>query len=535
MRPVRPRAVSAAALLGALALAASACKPPSSGVWEPAEAEPFAKGKQQVEVLFVGDVSTARGIDQAIKGPGKGDARYPYGDIKPVLDAADLVFGNLECVVSDSEEGKTGKTYAIRSPVKNASVLKDVGFDVVSVANNHALDFSHGGFWSTLREASKQGLLLTGVREADGQKPLIVEVGALKMGFLGYNAHGDEWEHPELYPRPSLYKLDDALADIKKARPLVDVLVVSMHWGPELSLLPWDWQERDARKMIDAGAALVIGHHPHVPEQVEEYKNGLIVYSLGDFLFDKQSPWLRHRTGGRFFLKVKFDGKKRTGFELIPVNHDTWWRPHVQPDQDVTSWVRKKDAAKWRASLQLQKAAVERVRVGGPVEGGGPNMVDACDQWQKKRLVLPGGYLRWLTPRWSCDDEDKRPGDAIARTGETAGTVMREGIWVSPGDDVVRLTFKDVPFHNALSLYAGFTDWVIDNEQKQKTPVTDPVEVTVKSGAVVLTTFVVPFEKGWKDAPPIDTTKLAGTKGELVVEVKGRRRDEPGFVVELTL
>jgi hypothetical protein len=514
--------VAAAVLVAALACG---CSPPGKkAVWRPAESTPFSPGKSHVDLLFVGDFSVARGIAEGVTKVGKGDYAWPFQDIKPTLDAADLVFGNLEFVIADTDEGKTGKTYTIRAPTANASVLKQTGFDVVSVANNHALDFSHGGFWSTLQEASKQGLLLTGVQEETGQKPQIVEVGQMKVGFLAFNAHGDEWKHPDLYPRPALYKTADAVAAVKKLRPLVDVVVISLHWGPELSFVPWDWQIKDAHALVDAGADFVIGQHPHVPQPVEEYKGALIAYSLGDFLFDKQSPWLRHRTGDRFFLKVGFDGKKRTSAELLPINHDAWWRPHLQPGQDTQSWWMKPSTSAWTTSDALPKASVARVTADGKAT--------PCDDWLTKRPVLPGGYLRWLERRWACGQEDNAAARAVSATGDTAGTVFREGVWAVPVNDTVRVTYSGVPFASKLVGWAAYTDWVVDNELTQKAPVTAPARLVVKSGDVTLLSTEVAFEKRWHEIE-IDTSKLTGTKGELVVEVQGPKRDEPGFLFEL--
>jgi poly-gamma-glutamate synthesis protein (capsule biosynthesis protein) len=535
----------ALALVCALAACNGACDacgacapgPDQDGTWTPAARAPFAPGKKQVSLLFTGDLSLSRGIEDAIEKNGNNDPRFPYSDIAPLLDRsapdrADLVFGNLETVISDSDEGRTGKRYTIRSSTKNAAVLHDVGFDVMSVSNNHALDFSHVGFWSTLQHAAAQGLLLTGVQERTGQQPLIVEVGTMKVGFLGYNAHGDEWRHRRHFPRPSLYDRDKALGDIESLRPLVDVVVVSIHWGPELSHVPWPWQVTEAHALVDAGADLIIGHHPHVAQQVEEYKGALIAYSLGDFLFDKVSPWLRHRTGARFFLRVTYDDKKRTGFSLVPVNHDQVWRPHVQPDQDTASWIAQPDTSAWRASRAVADAKVARIDAQG---------THACADWEEERAPIKGGYLRWLAPRWVCPAEqrdEKQVGDSVAATGETATTIMREGVWLSPGDDTVRITFPKVPFGARLEGWAAFPDWVIENEARVQLPrrkVMTAAHVTVKSGDAVLLDTDVKFKKGWIDFAPIDTSARAGTTGPLTIEVAGARRDEPGFVVELVI
>ncbi len=505
------RGFSSTALLLALLIGGAGCGEKKVG--------PFSPDKDHVEILFAGDLSVARGLAETIDKNG-GDVTYPFKDIQPVLDTPDLVFANLECVLSDSDDEKAPKTYTIRAPLRYASKLKETGIDVVSVSNNHSLDFGYQGFWSTLAEAKRQGIGVTGVQTTeDGpQEPLIVQVGKMKVGFIGYNAHGDEYKVAEKRPRPELYKIKRIIENIKRVRPMVDQLVVSVHWGPELSHWPWDWQVKDAHAMIDAGADFVIGHHPHVPEPVEEYKNGLIVYSLGDFLFDKSSAFLRNRTGDRFFVKVKFDGKKRTGFELLPINHDQQWRPHLEEKQDTASWILKPETAAWVASDHIEDAIVSRV--GGPAAG-------PCDKFSRARPKLAAGYMRWLEQRWLCGNDDNIPGRGVGRSAELSGTVMHTGIWASPENDVVHLEFKDVPLAGTITGFAGFTDFPVEKERKEKSPAT----ITVKAGDVELKKEIT-FAKGWNDLT-LDTTKLAGIKQTITIDVAGAKREEHGFVFDL--
>jgi hypothetical protein len=501
----------------------------------------FAEGKERVSVLFAGDTSFARGLTEMIEVDGRGDAAYAFDHVKHLFQAADLSFLNLECVMSDSGESEAKKTWRIRAATKYASGLRDLGVDVVSVANNHALDFGQQGFSSTLRTLDAQGVLYTGaqVKEPEEQDPLVVTVGKTKIGFLGYNAHGDEHSDIVYRPRSMGYKIARVIEDVIRARPQVDALVVSVHWGPELSHIPWDWQKRDAHKLIDAGVDLVIGHHPHVQQPVELYKEGIIVYSLGDLLFDKSSPWLVHRTAQRIALRVEFEGPKRVSWELVPMLPEgvppdlaegakavSRYRPRPAPELDTETWVWGPEPPReWRLSEHVKDLVVQR-ELGGKVE--------PCDEWEKRRPLLPSGFLRWLAPRWRCPDEKKRPWLTVAKTGEIAEGRLQGGVWAAPhleGPLIIRA--PAVRLGDELQAVAGIPDWWVDHA-----PNKNPVRFEVKvPGTDLSSTTMIPVEKGWREFR-VDTASLAGATHELIVEISGGPADlkrDTAFLFDLAI
>jgi poly-gamma-glutamate synthesis protein (capsule biosynthesis protein) len=510
----------------ALMLSCVACaQPPPAPLWTPVVPRPFAIGKTRVTVLFAGDINLGRHINQGWASVGKRRPTWLFEQIKPVLDEADLVFANLECVLADTADGRVDKT-AIRAPTANGRALVAAGVDVVSLANNHAMDFGHVGFFSTLRTTAELGLLVTGVdEEGDGQELLLVEVGAMKMGFLAYNPHGDEWDHPSWYPRSTLYDLDDVIDDIERARPLVDQLVVSLHWGPELSHAPWPWQRDHAHEIVDAGADFVIGHHAHVQQEVEQYRGKLIAYSLGDLAFDKRTPWIRSRTRPRFLIAADFDGATFLGHRLIPITHDEQFRPLPAPGQDIESLLARPDTSRWRASRAIEDAEVVR-------DGR------ACDDFTTARRRLPGGFLRWLSRRWLCPTDAARPGDAVAASAELSDFVLRHGVWASPGDASVVVRFEDVPLGDALDVVVGWPDWVVDNELEHSVgplfePELSPVLFEVRVDDRLLLVETVLLEKGWHELS-LATAALGG-EHDVTVEVRGARRATPGFLFELAV
>ena len=494
----------------------------------------FAEGKKEVSLLFVGDLSVARGIADTIDKKGGGDPAYPFALIRELLHGHDLTFGNLECVLSDSSaEEAVSKTYRIRADTKYAAALKESGLDVVSVANNHAMDFGAQGFNSTLDTTRKLGLIPVGMRvqEHNAQAPVIVLVGELKVGFLAYNQHGDEYKHPQWRPSAALYDMKQMLNDIKKARPQVDVLVVSVHGGPELSHQEAQWQHDDSRTVIDAGADLWIGHHPHVAQPFLEYKHGLIAYSLGDFLFDKSSPWLVHKNRPRLFLAVKFakvDGVvRRLSYDFIGGDQDRDFRSFVDRDFTKTESFREAPEPREKTFLDLlPQAKVERVRA---------DVVTACDRWEQRRQMLPAHRFRWLAPRWGCglkDTEDKRAWETVAATAEVFEGSLRRGIWAHPhAGGPLRFTFPNVLLGTELKGFAGVPDWGLIMAKKQTFA---PVRVSVRIGEQKKATVIdVPYAAPLTELV-FDTTKLAGQTKDVVVEIEGGSGDAEGrFVFDL--
>jgi poly-gamma-glutamate capsule biosynthesis protein CapA/YwtB (metallophosphatase superfamily) len=492
---------------------------PRAFAWTPAPSRAFSPDQQRVRLLFAGDVSVARGVGASIERAG-GDPRWLLAHMRPVFDDADLVFANLECVLSNDEGlPAANKKFRIRGSPADARALSAGGVDVVSVANNHAMDLLYEGFFQTLTATTELGLLVTGVKEDDGQRLLVVPVGRMKVGFLAYNAHGDEWAHLDWRPRAAPYDIDEILGDVARARPQVDQLVVSLHWGPELSHEPWPWQRQDARRMVDAGVDLVIGHHPHVEQPVEQYNDGLIAYSLGDLAFDKKAPWLRARTGPRFVLAVDYDGARRTGFQLIPIHHGDDYRPYPAPAQDTASLVVASAPSKstWRASDHVERATVSRGGV-------------ACAPFVDGRPRLEGGWLRWLAKRWRCPNDETLPGDAVGRSTELSSTVMRTGVWASPGGGDVVVAFAAVPIGATMTVVAGFPDWAVASAVERGAA--SPTTLEVRADGAVVHTATLPPLAGWREAT-IDTRALSGRTVGVEVVVRGPRYPQPGFLFEL--
>ncbi len=261
-----------------------------------------------VRLLAVGDISLQT----------RGD-RDPFACIKQKLEEADILFGNLETVLSHGGE-ESEKTVLLRNPPERIKYLSGVGFNVVNIANNHILDFGPGGFNDTLDVLSRADIRFTGGgNRSFPEGYAALEIKGQKFVFLGYCMSGRKLAGEGIFTN----RLDEekVVADIGRLRGECDHLIVSLHWGIENVFHPSPSQARKARRFIDEGADVIIGHHPHVPQAVERYNKGVIVYSLGNFQFDRT---VSRTDTDKSFIFEAFFGKKGEAVEheIHPVQVD---------------------------------------------------------------------------------------------------------------------------------------------------------------------------------------------------------------------
>ena len=245
-----------------------------------------------ITLTAVGDISLGDspkslgfGVKNKIKHKG---THFIFEKVEDLL-TGDIVFGNLETVLS--EEGLIPYNFEseqLRGMPDCASVLKDVGFTVLNLANNHAMQHGIGAFAETVRVLSDNKIYSIGLRgkNRNGSLPKIVNVKGHHVGFLGYSLVADRYccqneiQYAYCVPPETIY------ADVKRLREKVDWVIVSIHRGPEFVSKPSPLSKDIGHNIIDAGADIVLGHHPHVLQGVEEYTGGIICYSLGNFVFD---------------------------------------------------------------------------------------------------------------------------------------------------------------------------------------------------------------------------------------------------------
>ena len=300
-----------------------------------------------VTILGGGDVMLGRTIGEGIAQNGPS---WPFEQITDVLASADIAFVNLESPLTVGGEAAE-KDFVFRGPPEAAEGLFDAGIDVVSLANNHALDYGISGLedtWRILNEAGV-GHVGSGERESVARAPVIIERSGLRIAFLAYvNTPNDSVSGFDVEgtrateDRPGIAWLspEDVAEDVAKAKESADLVVVAFQAGIEYTETPIALQVDSAHAAIDAGASVVFGHHPHVLQGIETYKGGVIVYSLGNLVFDfdfvdYSYPGLPSALSG--MLRVELSKEGVVGCEFVPmIVAEEDGRPRVVEGDDAT-------------------------------------------------------------------------------------------------------------------------------------------------------------------------------------------------------
>lgn len=258
-----------------------------------------------VTLSFFGDIMLDRGVRNSVIKNFDNDYSALFEKIpQKLLKNSDVAFANLEGTASD--QGVDGKNlYSFRMDPGVVPALAGSGLDVLSLANNHVGDWGRSAYIDTLSRLKENEISYTGgeLDEAAAEKPVIIEKYGMKIGYLGFSDVGPAWLEAGQEKAGLLLASNPRFDEIvKNAASQVDFLIVSFHWGDEYQAKHNARQEYLAHRAVDQGAKLVIGHHPHVIEDTEIYKESLIAYSLGNFIFDQS--WSKPTMQG-MLLEVK--------------------------------------------------------------------------------------------------------------------------------------------------------------------------------------------------------------------------------------
>ncbi|MDP3881228.1 MAG: CapA family protein [bacterium] len=283
-----------------------------------------ANFSRESEILFVGDIMFARKI--AALGEEKG-LSYPFELIKERLLEADIVIANLEGPISSRGKNQ-GSIYSFRFKPEIVSVLKEANIGVVSLANNHIWDWGIDALSDTLLHLESAGVKFsgTGLNYEAANEPARFRIGKNEFAMFSFT---------NLYPasleassaRAGISDFDISLLE-NKIKDLkgdgVDIVIVSFHWGSEYETHSSSGEQIIARSLIDMGADLIIGHHPHVVQEIEEFKGKYIAYSLGNFIFDQN---FSADTSHGLMLSVRVKGGEIEAVEAIKVCFNELYQP----------------------------------------------------------------------------------------------------------------------------------------------------------------------------------------------------------------
>jgi poly-gamma-glutamate capsule biosynthesis protein CapA/YwtB (metallophosphatase superfamily) len=281
-----------------------------------------------VTVALVGDVMLGRGVNEVLRSL---RPEEPWGDVLPLMDAADLRIINLECAITDYKQPwtRTPKVFHFRADPSVVEVLRAARVDGCSLANNHTLDFEEQGLLDTLKHLDEAGIPYAGAGH-DGEeaaRPILIKVGPDHVVALlaftdneppfaaGPNRPGTNYLPVSLEPQV----LDRVEAEITTVREVgADIVIFSNHWGPNMVEQPNGLFRRFAHAVMDRGADVYYGHSAHIFQGVEIYRGKPILYDTGDFI-DDYAVDHRLRNDRAFLFNVSLQGGELRRLELSPV------------------------------------------------------------------------------------------------------------------------------------------------------------------------------------------------------------------------
>ncbi len=311
-----------------------------------------APEKTSVNLGFAGDICFADPEQVMISYHAKGDDISKCIDPEYInlMNSMDIMWINNEFCYSDRGTPMPGKAWTFRSKPENVSILKDLGVDIVGLANNHIFDYGKDAFMDTLTTLKKAGIPYVGAGKntAEASSPVYLEVGGLRIAYVAASRAEKYILTPEAGENtPGVLRCYDTarfVQSIKEARANADYVVALPHWGTERSTVLEKAQTSSGHEYIDAGADIVIGAHPHCLQGMEYYKGHPIIYSLGNFWFDEFPE-------DTMLLEVSLSGSK--GSPLT-----TAVKVHPGTQTDLTTTLASSPAARSKILTRLEQISV---------------------------------------------------------------------------------------------------------------------------------------------------------------------------------
>jgi poly-gamma-glutamate capsule biosynthesis protein CapA/YwtB (metallophosphatase superfamily) len=295
-----------------------------------------------VSIVFVGDIMLADTPGKVVK-----SGRDPFAPTAPLLDTADIRVGNLESLIATTGTPVPGKPFTFRAHPRALPLLKR-HFDAVALANNHSGDYGPLAFGEMLGFLDRKGIAYFGGGRtlAEAHRPLVIERKGLRIALLSYNEFSPRSFEADVDKPGIAWSEDEQVRlDIATARTAyrADLVIPFMHWGWEQERTASQRQRQLARLMVDAGADAVVGGHPHVTQDVEQYRGKPIVYSLGNFLFDSFTD-AANNTG--WVLRMELDRQGVRAWRTSSTRIDHEGTPHPAPKLGETCWARGQNEAR---------------------------------------------------------------------------------------------------------------------------------------------------------------------------------------------
>ena len=278
----------------------------------------FPRTATTVTIGFAGDTMLGRGVNEIIKEKG---FNYLWGNVLPLLHKNDLNIINLETTLTRSEQA-VPKVFNFKSEPEHVQALVNARIDLVSLANNHSKDFDDEGLIETIQTLNQAGIKHVGAGKniTQARKPVMFTKNGIRIGVIGATDNTPDWKAQKDKAGTNFFainKLDQLISDVTALKEQVDLVIVTLHWGPNMRERPSQDFITAAHAMVDAGADIIHGHSSHIFQGIEIYNKKLIMYDTGDFVDDYRiDEQLRNDRSFLFLVTVDTTGPKHV--QLIP-------------------------------------------------------------------------------------------------------------------------------------------------------------------------------------------------------------------------
>lgn len=382
-------------------------------------ADRFEPGAGETVVVFVGDTMPWDSLKRYVED----ESDYPYRATRGIVERAHVAVANLEGPVAVDAPMRKGLKYGYKMPPSVLAGVRDAGFDLVSMANNHLWDCGEAGAMETMRYLDDAGIPFVGAgrNQEEAGEAVILESGGVRIAFVAVVSPETWFPEPETIAEPGAFKkrmknmhkrmgarkdragtvvaseLKIKLA-VQRAKKDADYVVVYPHWGVRYHRPVYEFQEKIARAAIDAGADLVVGHHAHIWQPVGVYRGRPVVYGLGNYAFGSGNP----RADEGLIARAVFKDGHVTRVELLPLaTRNAAWRIRYQ------SKVMKGEAAREMLTELVGQSAPLGANVQiedgiGVLDLPEPEPIDAVPIQGKEKVAEPAD-----------DKPAPNPGDAV--------------------------------------------------------------------------------------------------------------------------
>ncbi|MBS3132898.1 CapA family protein [Candidatus Woesearchaeota archaeon] len=274
--------------------------------------------RETLLIGLAGDVMLGRLVNEQISVSGY---KYPWGDMLPLMQKNDINLINLETTLTTSDK-IVPKVFNFKAEPDKVQSLTEAKIDVVTIANNHVLDFSEEGLTETIEVLDNAGIKHVGAGKniSEATSPVIITKKNITVGIIGYTDNEPGWEAASTKPGTayvSVGDVDKVAAAVKKLKEQADIVIFTIHWGPNMRQRPTKEFQDFAHKIIDLGVDVFHGHSAHVFQGIEVYNNKLILYDTGDFVDDYVVD-AELRNDRTFLYLAEVDKKGVKKLQLIP-------------------------------------------------------------------------------------------------------------------------------------------------------------------------------------------------------------------------